>query len=77
MAAPKGTAAAGGGAASASGYPPLRRAQRLVYQLASLLVDSFDVGEGRQVTAATGLPSPPHVSTSGCAGALEDCVSRI
>lgn len=36
-------------ASSGSGYPRLRRAQRLVYQLASLLVDSFDVAEGRQV----------------------------
>ena len=41
--------------ASTAQYPPLRRAQRLVYQLASLLVDSFDVGEGRQVVMAPGL----------------------
>ncbi len=38
--------AAGGAAGEA--YPALRRAQRLAYQLASLLVDSFDVAEGRQ-----------------------------
>lgn len=38
-------AADGGGGV----YPRLRRAQRLVYQLSSLLVDTFDVAEGRQV----------------------------
>ncbi len=36
------------GGAAGDAYPPLRRAQRLAYQLASLLVDSFDVAEGRQ-----------------------------
>lgn len=36
------------GSAVGDAYPPLRRAQRLAYQLASLLVDSFDVAEGRQ-----------------------------
>lgn len=58
--APIGFAAASGGASTPE-YPPLRRAQRLVYQLASLLVDSFDVAEGRQVIMAPDLSSAPCV----------------
>lgn len=61
------------GGASTAEYPPLRRAQRLVYQLASLLVDSFDVGEGRQVIATAGLLSPARVDRRLCWALVSVC----